>query len=511
MNPRFPWKWVILSSLVSVGLLAGALSISKDVFLSPDTIGLACGAEHLFTHHSFSSLRTPLSTYDYVPCWTAEVYPAVQLLVAVIRFTLPNIDWSIAVFHLLLAFLFPLSVGVLTWNLKRQRGLTVWASILAACLPVAQATLQLTPQAIVGTTILFFTLSLVSHSETPSRKWLWVIPCMIILYFTHTLTFFYATIFLGVIWMIHKPLKHSILFFMGSLVAGLIGSLVALGQTVPLTEVAQGIWQQMQIIDTFQQRPVWDHASVFGYVLIPLAVFGFASAVFSSKEKWILALWLAFPLFLSHLNFLGLSFLPHRMVWYLAPSLILSGAAGLVCVVDRSRSWFKALTAASVCAILFTHTLFITYNNIQTYHAPIHLTPAYMDVIQEVSQIPANKNILTIMTAQDRLNLHLPRLTQANVISFPSHQFKNPKDFTLAQPYWASVQATNPDDPLISLLYKIYVMVEQPQEATAQDLYATFKISRVIVRKNSSEGKALRKSNLFTEVYENETYVILQP
>lgn len=511
MSSHYPWKLVLLSSLASVGLLLLTYQLAQTVFISPDTIGLACGAEHLFTTGKFSSGRTPYSMFDYVPCWTGQIYPALQIFVALFRFALPSISWAVGATHILLAFLFPLVVSTLSWNYKHNRQLALWTSILAALLPAAHSTLQLTPQGSLGTILLLAALTLVIRPGAPLSRWLLVIPVLVVLFFTHTLTFFFGMVFVGLVWLVHKPLKHSILFFVGSLLTGAIGSLAALARTSSIQNIARGLWEQLQVIDQFQQRSVWDHASVFGYVIIPLVVFGFTATVWNRKDKILLGLWLLIPLVASHLDIFGLSFLPHRMVWYMAPALLLLAASGVTSVLEHRRSLLFVVTSTAIITSLAVHTALLSQNNVKTYVDPIKLTASYLEVIEYLKNVPADQIILTVMTPQDRQALHLPRFVQADIISFPAHQFKNTKNFELAQPFWAYVAEHRPGDPLIERLKAVNQMLEEPKLSQEQDLYNAYHITRIVVKKGSAQAKALRKSNLFTEVFENETYLIVQP
>lgn len=511
MKYHFPWKWVILASLISTGLLLMTYNMAGSVYLSPDTIGLACGADQLATTHQFSTARTPLSAFDYVPCWTREIYPALQLVVAGIRLVTPTIDWAIGITHGLLALAFPVLTAWCVWNWKRHSGLTLWTAWLAALLPAAHSTLQLTPQGLLGTCWLLLAIGLVIRPKTSLARWGLVLPVLIGLYFSHTLSFFFAMLFLGTIWIIHKPLKHSILVFLSSAVVAILGSLFALSRTSSIFTIARGLWEQMQVIDLFQQRPIWDHASVFGFVLIPLAIFGWTSAVWTKKDKWLLVVWAAIPLVLSHLDLIGLSYLPHRMVWYMAPSVLMTAAAGMAWLIDRQRSVLFNLTAGAVLISLSIHTALLSSNNVEVYAQPLQLTPDYVAATKQLTTLPAGQLVLTELTIQDRQALHLPRLISADVISFPAHQFKNAPQFTLAQPFWAYLNEHHPTDPLITNLKNIALMLEDPTTAKEKNLYSTYRIKSMLLRKGTSEAKVLRKSNLFTVTYENETYIILQP
>lgn len=511
MKQRFPWKWVILASLVSAGLLALTYQMAQSVYLSPDTIGLACGAEHLYSNHTFSEARTPLASFDYVPCWSATLYPAFQLLVAGVRGLTPNIEWAVGLSHGLLALAFPLAAAWCVWNWKRHLALTVCTAWLAAVFPAAHSTLQLTPQGLLGTCLLFLALSLVIRHTAPHSRWLWVAPVLIGLYFSHTLTFFFTVLFLAWVWIFYKPLKHSIFIFLVSAAVASIASLIALSRTSSISSTISGLWAQMQTIDSFQARPVWDHASVFGYVIIPLAVFGFTSSLWTKKEKWLLGAWLVIPFGLAHLDLVGLAYLPHRMVWYMAPSLLLTAAAGLQLLLDRRRSWLIAVTGSLVLLTLVVHTSVLSSNNVQIYANPLYLSADYSSAAEQLQDIPPGQLVLTEMTAQDRQALHLPRLITADIISFPVSQFKDAKNFKLSQPYWDYLSENVPGDQFIIKLKLVSLMLEHPEQAKEQRLYATFNVNRILLRKNSSEAKLLRKSELFTPVYENDTYLILQP
>lgn len=511
MSSHYPWKLVLVSSLVSAALMVLTYQLAQTVFLSPDTIGLACGAEQLFTTGEFSSARTPYPMFDYVPCWTGQIYPALQIFVASFRFALPSIALAVGATHVLLAMLFPLVVSTLVWNYKHNRQLTYWAALLAALLPAAHSTLQLTPQGSLGTILLLAALSLVIRPGVPITRWLLVVPVLIVLFFTHTLTFFFAMIFVGLVWLIHKPLKHSILFFIGSVLVGVLGSLAALARTSSIKTIAIGLWEQLQVIDQFQQRPIWDHASVFGYVIIPLVIFGFTAAVWTRKDKILLGLWLFIPLVASHLDIFGLSFLPHRMVWYMAPAVLLLAASGMQTILDHRRSVLFIVTNMAIILSLAAQTIFLSQNNVETYVEPIKLTDSYQEVVLHLTDIPSDQVILVVMTPQDRQALHLPIYTEADVISFPAHQFKSTKNFELSQPFWAYLAENRPGDPLIERLKAVNQMLEQPQLSKQQDLYNAYHITRIVLKKGSSQAKTLRKSNLFTEVFENDTYLILQP
>lgn len=511
MSSHYPWKLVLVSSLASVGLMLLTYQLAQTVFISPDTIGLACGAEHLFITGAFSEARTPYPMFDYVPCWTSQIYPALQILVASFRFALPSITLAVGAIHVLMAFLFPIVTSILVWNYKHNRQLALWSSILAAILPAAHSTLQLTPQGILGTILLLAALSLIIRPGVPITRWLLVIPVLLILFFTHTLTFFFAMIFVGLVWLIQKPLKHSILFFIISVFVGVIGSLVALARTSSVQDIARGLWAQLQVIDQFQQRPIWDHASVFGYVVIPLVVFGFCASMWTRRDKMLLGSWLLIPLIASHLDLFGLSFLPHRMVWYLTPSVLILAASGIQFVIGHKRSILFILTAVGIVMSLTAQTVFLSQDNIHIYVDPIKLTNEYTEVINQLEDIPADQIILTVMTPQDRQGLHLPRHIQADVISFPAHQFKSTKNFELAQPFWAYLAKNQPNNPLVERLQAVNQMLEQPQLSREQNLYAANHITRIVLKKGSSQAKTLRKSNLFTVVFENDMYLILQP
>lgn len=511
MKQRYPWKWVVLSSLVSAGLLLLTYQMAQTVYLSPDTLGLACGAEHLYSTHTFSTVRTPFPAFDYVPCWTGNLYPALQFLVVGLRYVTPNMDWAIGATHLLLAIAFPLVTAWCVWNWKRQVVLTVCTAWVAALFPAAHSTLQLTPQGLLGTCLLLLAISLVIRHTVPHSRWLLVLPVLSVLYFSHTLSFFFSLLFLGCLWLIYKPLKHSILVFLMSVGVAVTGSIISLSRTNSIFNIVSGLWQQMQIVDQFQARPIWDHASVFGYVIIPLAVFGLTSTIWTKKDKWLLGIWLMIPFFLAHLDWVGLAYLPHRMLWYMAPSLILSAAAGLLLLLDRRRSWLVTITGSLVMLSLTFHTALLSSNNIQVYTNPLYLSADYLLATQQLQQVPTTQVVLTQITPQDRLALHLPRLITADIISFPANQFKNAKEFKVSQPYWAYLAEHQPTDPLIVYLKSIALMLEQPQQAVEQELYTVFQVHSILLRQGSSEAKLLKKSELFTTLYENDTYIILQP
>lgn len=510
MQTTYPGKIVLISSLVSACLVLLMYWVTQSVFVSPDTIGLACGAEHVFAHGSFSSLRTPYVALDYVPCWTAQIYPAFQLMVAGFRFVTPSIEWSIGLVHVLLALAFPLVTSWLAWNIQRHSALTAWVAVLASIIPAVHSTLLLTPQGLFGTLLLMLSLSLVVKSHQVVWKWVLIIPLLVILFFTHTLTFFFAMVFVGIAWLIYKPVAHAVIIFLATLGIGVVGSLAALARDSSIFNIISGLWQQLHIIDQFQQRSLLDHASVFGYVIMPLAAFGFLSGGWKKKQRVLLGVLVGLPLILSHLDLVGLSFLPHRMIWYVAPALILLAGSGMASLLTQERQWVKGVCGALVVLSLSLHTVWSDMNIKSIYSEPIQLHTDYSEVIHFLQTQPSDQIVLTIMTPQDRQNLYLPQLISADVISFPAHQFKDPKQFELAQPFWTYLAEHSPSEPFIQRLKEISLMVEQPKQAQEQNVFSAFKVSSVVLHKGSSEAKQYKKNEIGQLVFENDSYLIYQ-
>lgn len=513
MSSHYPWKYVLLSSIVAVSLLVMSWANTASILVAPDSIGLVCGAEHLMEQGSFSPLRTDFQQFDYLPCWTAKIYPSVQLLVAGFGSLMGNAEYGFALTLILLSIVFPLSLATLAWRLTKNRHLTHVVAGLAAVTPAALSTLQLTPQGYAGTIVLIFTLALVAHPHTRLRIWAWTLPLLVLLFFTHTLSFFFASMFLSIFWLAYKPTRlHVIWFVVGvAVAAGLC--LLALAREDSIRAIIDGLLFQLRVIDNFQTRSVFDHASYFGYMLIPLAVYGVCSRVWSIAQRWIILSITVVPLLLTHMYILGISFLPHRMLWYATIGIVVLAGAGVVELLKHTGG-HRAVTLICVtlcAALLCLQTVVVSKNNLHTYGEQLVLEEDYVEAASHLTQLTSDQVVLTVMTSQHRQGLHLARLISADIISFPAHQLSNAREFQISQPFWNKLAETNPSDPLIVDLRNITDMTEHPTRAKASDLYTQYNVKAILLRKKTPEAKIFARQSGFSVLYENDSYIIYQP
>ncbi|EKD75941.1 MAG: hypothetical protein ACD_43C00272G0011 [uncultured bacterium] len=522
-------KRLLITVFISVSLFALVLAITpfylNNWFITtPDAGGLACAAETLIKTGHFSDGQTAGLGYNFNVCWTKEMYPVLQIVMASLLWLAPALHWLVVPITTVIMFVFCVfGLQIFAWRLTKSVSATLFIGIFASTAPMLLRPLILTPQNVFGYALIIVVLIILHELHLRQRAlqprwWLWLLGMLALLMLgaTHTLSFGITGIVMA-IWFFAiylKSWKYRLVLLGGGAV--LVGAVLALNVLpISLTQ----IWAMFHGGLSGYDHPLYDHPAIWGYIATSLAAVGIFMAPnalkLEKKTYWFLLVWLLVPLLLGHVSWFGLTLLPDRFIAFTWISITVFAGLGLVALIKRVR-FPLPLLVGFVTLLLGAQTIHaITYckDDVMGWSDRFQPHAEFIEALSWLNQQPSRGTLIGIMAVANREITFAPIWYDGPVASYPWYNLnhKNIKSFKANSSLYKTIFA-EPQSAEYLRVEAFYTIITKPNSAEAKTAAQQYNLSYLILPIDSQAGKIWQKAapEQFTLIYENTNYHIYQ-
>lgn len=506
-------------SLISLGvtgiisLFLGILPLYFNTFplTTPDAGGLACAADTLARTGHFNISRT--NSPNFAICWTTS-YPVVQIINAIAIRLLPLHSWQVIPLMTTAAFLVCVfGIYAISFRLTRSLYISTLTAVLASASPALLHTATFTPQNVYGyAMIVIITYLLIKIIQDQAKLyWLGVGGCMIILAFTHTLSFGIAAIAFTVwIWIFALESWWYRLITLGS---G-IGILMLNEKMTFLPVTIEAAWSLFHGHFSGYDQPVYYHPAHWGYIITMLACIGLAFSIrLHYKIKWLLLTLLIVPVVLAHLSFIGIRLQPDRFVPFAWISLVLLAGLGLAGVQQHLRlpKFIWETCVVLMLGAQIVHAVVFIQDDITGWSARFRPHPEFIEAVQWLNTQPTKGALLGIMAVSNREISFAPIWYDGMIENYPWYNLdhKNIKNLQAKSSLYKPI-LENPADPEYTRIHALYALITGPTDPTVPARIAPYNLKYFILPKTSQAYKIWKNEAAipFPLIYENSKYVL---
>lgn len=518
-------KYLSLGLVLVVTAVMGALPFIYNNFMltTPDMGGLACGSQHLAETGQFSDGQTANLGYNFTVCWTKDLYPALQWIHAGLLMVLPVSAWQLVQITTVLGVM---ACGVFMWfivySLTRSPLYAGIAGIFTAATPALLRAAMLTPQNVHGYALILLIVCLLCWLITKEyNKW-WLTLLLVPLLFlgmVHQLSFgIIGLVLVG--WILGFYLQSWIWRF-GFAAVALVAVLGNEFFTV-LPFTVQSAWALLQHNFGGYDKPLWDHPSIWGYLVTALAAVGWA--LYRELPRSLLSLFtllVIVPVILGHLSVFGIILLPDRFITYAWLGLVPLACFGLIAIQQRfamphvtmSRvvlgCFFGLLLAAQV-----THGVVFVKDDVNGWSKRFKPSEDFITAMTWLNDYDeVNGIVLGIMAVTNREITFSPTWYDGPVISYPWYNLnhRNLKKFQANSALYKSV-FENESDPEYQRVLALYTIITKPNQEQVPQYIQQYNVRYYIIPIDSQAYDILaeKKSIPYQQIYSNELYVIYE-
>lgn len=511
---------ILFLGVLLVTLLIGVspFYLNEWFLTSPDSGGLACGAEALASTGVFSDGRTAGLGYNFNVCWTQETSPNLQVLHSYLLKIFAIESWKLVIITSIIAYLLcVLGIMIIGYRLIGVPWVAAVAGLLAASSPPLLRSLILTPQNVFGYLgMLVIVLAVVEISKRKSWAsalpwWIAIVFSFAALIFSHRLSFGVASIVFTIWIVLFYPRRWVTRFIL--ILLGLIGSLLVFKfKLFPIPP--QQAWQLFQGHFTGYDHPLYDHPALWGYIPTLLAAIGLLFPMRLSRKTYGIVLTsLIIPIILAHLSWFGLSLLPDRFVAFSWIGIVLFAAVGSVALFQHLHarwSWFLPLLILVIGAQV-VHGVVYSKDDVSGWSARFRPHQEFREALLWLNEQPEKGTLVGIMAAARREITFAPFWYDGTVASYPWYNLnhRNIKSFKAKSALYEDIFA-DPTNPEYLRVKAFYSIITHPNSDEAKNAVNTYRLQYLIVRKNSPADEIWQQAPPphFPQIYENDKYHI---
>lgn len=513
---------IILSVIVvAVGsLMLGMLPffINDWYLTTPDMGGLACGAQHLAETGEFSDGQTANLGYNFSVCWTKDLYPALQWMHAGLLMVLPVSAWQLVQITTVLGVA---ACGVFMWlivyTLTRSPLYAGIAGIFTAATPALLRAATLTPQNVHGYALILLVIWLLCCLITKeyNKWWLtFLLLPLLLLGAVHKLSFGIIGLVLAVwIWGFYL---QSWIWRVGLAAVALLAVLGNEFFTV-LPFTVQSAWALLQHNLGGYDKPLWDHPSIWGYLVTALAAVGWA--LYRGLPRSLLSLFallVIVPVILGHLSVFGITLLPDRFITFAWLGLVPLACFGLISI--QQRVTMPRVVLGCFLALLLvaqvTHAVVFVKDDVDGWSSRFKPSEDFITAMTWLNDYDeVNGIVLGIMAVTNREITFAPTWYDGPVISYPWYNLnhRNLKKFEANSGLYQGIFA-NPTDPEYLRVLALYTIITKPNQEQVPQYIQQYNVRYYIIPIDSPAYAILaeKKSIPYQQIYSNELYVIYE-
>lgn len=504
--------------IIVLGICLGIIPFLQSGWLptSPDSAGLACGAQYIADTGEFATSRFRGFNFHYNPCWTIKTYPGNQMFTAIVIQATGLPGYNVVVGLSMITYI---TCAVLIYWIMRiitkQPTVALWSGLSAVSSLVLARALLLTPQNLYGYVFILVGLFGVALWERTHRwpYWLLVAGSIVLLSVFHTLSLAVLGIALCIFIFItfyRSPRILAMLAFSLLVISSVIGKIL-LGSWNPLTLLSNAVHFSIPGIT----NPWYDHPAVWGYTATALAILGFSEMLRQKKINHTLLLSLCIGIvsvIFSHPKLTGIEILPERVIAYAWIPITLLAGIGIQQLIDWGKSWYRYVLPVLVIISMCVHFIIFTEDSY------VGISKRFIpdtDFITAMKWLEKNRQTNTFLVGVG--NIINRQITYSGLwysgdsMWYPWYRLnhKNITDFASTDTTYQPI-VESPSHPDHQSLKDLYTFVTLPQSNSAKKIATTYGITHFLAWKRGPEYTIWNEDTLFQIVYENNQYVIYE-